>query len=269
MPQQMRRDARKYEQSEGDDERDAIAAQWTRIWMTTGGLIGDPAAVTTRPEFKAMWPRLRALPKGSRVLDGGCGRGEFTVWLTRAGYPTLGIDISHAAIAELQSAYPDAEFAVADIRETGFADQSFDAYFSWGTFEHFEEGLDRVVREAHRLLRPGGLLFVSTPFDNLRSAIHGTLREPWIREPNGPTRFYQWRLTRAELATALMQHGFEIDSVKIILKRHGLQRWIQSALGLDEITTPVKAAARALSPVLPAVVAGHMILAVARRPAKL
>jgi SAM-dependent methyltransferase len=263
----MRRDERPYDETEGHDEIAAIESQWTRIWEQSGGPQGRADRIPRKAEFKIMWPYLQRLPKGSRVLDGGCGLGDWVVWLTQAGSPTVGLDVSRLTISKLQSMFPGMEFAVGDIRETGFADASFDAYFSWGTFEHFEEGFDRVVGEAFRVLKPGGLLFTSMPFVNLRHAFRDILLEPWRLQPQSErTRFYQWRLTRAELAGILSRHGFAVDDVKIIGKRQGLQRFIQHATGLSPTSTFVRGLALVAAPFAPKVLIGHMILAIARKP---
>ena len=214
-----------------------------------------------------MWPYIRRLPKGSRILDGGCGMGDWVLWLTRAGYPTVGLDVSKVTIGKLKQMFPDMEFAVGDIRDTGLPVNSFDAYFSWGTFEHFEEGFGRVVSEAFRILKPGAYLFVSTPFVNLRHAIAGTLLEPWRLPPQTErVRFYQWRLTRAELATILARHGFEVEDVKMIGKRQGIQRWLQGITGIPALSTFARGFAVLAYPFVPKALVAHMILAIARKP---
>ena len=263
----MLRDERAYDDTEGEDEIAAIEAQWTRIWERAGGPQGQYSRIPRKAEFKIMWPYLSKLPKGSRVLDGGCGVGDWVLWLTREGYPTVGLDVSRITIAKLQEMFPDMEFAVGDIRDTGFAEASFDAYFSWGTFEHFEEGFDRVVAEAYRVLKPGGLLFTSMPFVNLRHAIRATLRGRWRGVPpeTERTRFYQWRLTRAELAGILARHGFAVEDVKVIGKRQGLQRWMQQTTGLPATSTLARGLAVLMAPFVPKALIGHMILGIARK----
>jgi hypothetical protein len=110
-------------------------------------------------------------------------------------------------------------------------------------------------------------LFVSTPFDNLRHSIKAVLRAPYRIPPQStPTRFYQWRLTRGELATILARHGFQVDDVKIIHKREGTARWLQHAIGTDPGKKTSRALAAALSLGLPGVLVGHMVLAIARKP---
>jgi len=263
----MRRDERVYDPVEGEEEIAAIEAQWTRIWNDQGGPQGHAERITRREEFRIIRPYIDQLPKGARLFDGGCGVGDWVLWFTRAGYPTVGLDVSKSTIAKLKDMFPDVEFVVGDIRATNFLDASFDAYFSWGTFEHFEEGFDRVVGEAFRILKPGGLLFVSTPFFNLRHAFRDVLRDSWRISPQRvPTRFYQWRLTRGELARVLARGGFAVEDIKIIHKRQGLQRWLQHAFGLDPVRNITKGLAVLLMPFVPKVVIGHMILAIARKP---
>jgi hypothetical protein len=86
-----------------------------------------------------------------------------------------------------------------------------------------------------------------------------TLREPWRLPPQStPARFYQWRLTRGELAAILAWHGCE--NVKIVYKRQGLQRRLQSKFGINSLSFVTKALAALLSPFVPGIVIGHMII---------
>lgn len=254
-------------EAEAGEEIAAIEAQWTRIWQAAGGPQGLVERVPRKEEYGVMAPYVARLPKGARLLDGGCGLGDWTLHFTRAGYPTLGLDISRATVELLQRKFPEARFQAGDIRATGLPDASFDGYFSWGTFEHFQEGLGGCVREAFRILKPDGLLFVSVPFDNVRHSLRSILVDRYRRPPEtARRRFYQWRLTRAELADALAAGGFAVEDVRIIGKRQGVQRLLQHNLGMAPTSLPAKGAAVLLSPFVPAVVVGHMILAVARKP---
>jgi predicted SAM-dependent methyltransferase len=77
-----------------------------------------------------------------------------------------------------------------------------------GAFEHFEEGLGPCLREAHRVLKLRGSLYVTVPFQNWRHTVLGIkgdgCGEPFLK----PKRFYQGRLTRHELADELRLYGF-------------------------------------------------------------
>jgi ubiquinone/menaquinone biosynthesis C-methylase UbiE len=263
----MRRDERTFDVTEGEDEATAIETQWTRLWEGQGGPQGRTERILRREEFKILCPYVQTLPKGARLLDGGCGMGDWVLWFTRAGYPTLGLDLSKVTIGKLKSMFPDMEFAAGDIRATGLPDNSVDVYFSWGTFEHFEEGFDPVVAEAFRVLKPGGMLFTSTPFLNVRHALHDTLIDRWKLPPQTERRrFYQWRLTRGELAKTLSRKGFQVEAVHVIHKRSGLQRWLNQTFGMDGDAKITKGIALLLSPLVPKVLISHMILAVAKKP---
>ncbi len=262
----MRREEQLRDPSDQANELEAIEAQWTSLWESEGRP-GRPERIQRRVELRIMHPYIKTMPKGSRFLDGGCGMGDWVVRFTRAGYPTLGLDVSKLTIGKLKEMFPEMEFAVGDIRDTGLPTSCMDLYFSWGTFEHFEEGFDRVVQEAFRILKPGGPLFISVPFENLRHALHSTLSATWRRQAQpASTRFYQWCLTRNELAAILTRHGFAVEDVKIIHKREGVRRWLHESFGMRIFGTATRGLAFCLAPFLPGVLIGHMIMAIARKP---
>jgi SAM-dependent methyltransferase len=185
----------------------------------------------------------------------------------------VGLDLSVEIIDKLKIRFPACQFVRGDIRQTGFETGSFDAYFSWGAFEHFENGLGDCLSEAHRILRPGGWLFISVPFENWRHILRdaGAL-ERWDEHFDRaagyrqPLRFYQWRLTRPELKRELELHGFRTEMVTPINKLQGVGRWLQWDFRVfRKDTRPYFAARRALAAVMPASYVSHMILAVAER----
>jgi SAM-dependent methyltransferase len=255
--------------SDSGDETAFVEAYWTRIWEQEGGPKGAADKIPRKPEYRIMRPYISRLPNGARLLDGGCGLGDWTLYFSQNEKPTLGLDISRDTVAKLKSLFPDREFAVGDIRDTALPAESFDGYFSWGTFEHFEEGLDRCIAEAFRILKPGGYLFMSVPFDNLRQSLINGFDFKRRAEPNRqPVRFYQWRLTRRELRDCLSFGGFQVLDIRPIHKRQGILRSLHHELGLPYEWTLTKALSVLLTPFLPGMVFSHMIIAVARKPAQ-
>jgi SAM-dependent methyltransferase len=184
-----------------------------------------------------MRPFLDRLAPASRILDGGCGMGEWTAFLANRGFTLVGVDISEHTVRRLKEWFPHLEFVRADLRGTSFESQSFDAYFSWGTFEHFESGLGGCLAEAHRLIKPGGWLFVSVPFHNWRLILRDSRAlERWDPEFDPrtgyrqPHRFYQWRLTKAELRRELELHGFHVQTVTPVVRWRRSCRPVSSAI---------------------------------------
>jgi len=113
---------------------------WTQRWDCVTQLPRSES-VSRSEEYRIIKPFLRRLPSGSRILDGGCGLGAWTVFLANEGFDVVGLDISQRTIKRLNESLPNYQFLCGDIRRTQFGNGSFDGYFSWGTFEHFEQGL--------------------------------------------------------------------------------------------------------------------------------
>ena len=102
-----------------------------------------------------------------RVLDVGCGDGFFLAELDRRGrlsergWELQGIDVSPAVIANAQR-WPYA-FEQANLEQgIPFPDGSFDVVTAGEVIEHVYDP-DRLLRESHRVLRPGGSLLITTP----------------------------------------------------------------------------------------------------------
>lgn len=218
-----------------------------------------------RDEYKVMSPYIRSLPHGSKVLDGGCGAGEWTVFFAKRGLNVTGLDISEKLISKLKEMFPDIKWLRGDLRQTGLAEASMDAVFSWGAFEHFEVGLAPCLTEARRIIKPGGLLFFSVPFANRRQL---KLRSG-DNDVNKPgMRFYQWRFTREDLDVELNRNGWQVLEILPVSQEHGLWRMLKNDYHIDLSFLPTlqRVMLRLLGFVVSADYAAHMVMAVARRP---
>lgn len=137
---------------------------------------------------------VRAGP-GVRILDVACGVGAWTAAALRRGASLVGIDLSPAIVEEARRANPGAEFRVGDAEHLDFADASFDAVTC-----HFGILMlpdpERALREAHRVLRPGGHYALTSWCAIERSDFFRTVRQaiachgdPSIKLPAGPRDF--------------------------------------------------------------------------------
>jgi SAM-dependent methyltransferase len=214
---------------------------WTNMWTTR----------TIEQELEAcdieVPPRdlfLTHIPKSGRIVDAGCGLAKWVIYLQRRGYDIIGIDNNEMAVAKLKEFDPSLRVEFGDILDIHYPDSYFDAYITMGVIEHFEEGPSLVLQEAHRVLKPGGLIFVSVPTVNgvrkvfrwpVRVVLNSLPRLPLMLtklvvrrarkgmgghlagKANSPgtksgrfCHFAEYRYSRAELEGILRAAGFEV-----------------------------------------------------------
>jgi ubiquinone/menaquinone biosynthesis C-methylase UbiE len=96
------------------------------------------------------------------VLDVACGEGYGTAALAAAGARSVtGVDIDPVTCTHAREKY-GIDAKVADATQLPFADRSFDVVVSFETIEHLTNP-ERFIDECYRVLRPNGVLVISTP----------------------------------------------------------------------------------------------------------
>ena len=140
---------------------------------------------------------------GDRALDLGCGEGDFTAELARAGARPVGIDVARAALERAQARHPGLDFRLAPIDgPLPLEDGSFDLVWASEVIEHIADTA-RWLSEARRVLAPGGRLLLTTPaHGRLRVALGGIER---FSEPLGD---HLHLYTRSSLRRLLEEFGF-------------------------------------------------------------
>lgn len=109
-----------------------------------------------------------ALKPDARVLDVGCGTGALLNKLvsTKANRGNrivcYGIDIEEAMLARAIQNYPDMSFQLARSDTIPFDSQSMDVLISCMAYHHFDNK-QGFVKEAARVLKPGGFLYIADP----------------------------------------------------------------------------------------------------------
>jgi len=98
--------------------------------------------------------------RGLRILEVGIGMGaDYLEWL-KAGARATGVDLSAASVERTrqrcQQAGYEPDLRIADAEQLHFPDDSFDVVYSYGVMHH-SPNTEQCVREAWRVLKPGGI----------------------------------------------------------------------------------------------------------------
>lgn len=144
------------------------------------------------------------LGPGARVCDAGCGPCAHTTrLLADCGLDMTGVDISPRCIDLARLEQPAVSFITADIGAMPFEDNSFDGLLAYYAL-HYEPRatLSRILREFHRVLRPGARLLVV--------AKEGS-EEGLIPDPLGSGQQVFWSaMSGDDLSAAIESDGFHI-----------------------------------------------------------
>ena len=199
-----------------------------------------------------------------RLLDFGCGGGNYLRRMADHGWRVTGLDAAVGAVATVQSEL-GLPALVGSLPHPELEPASFDVVTMWHSLEHVHDPL-QTLRDSFRLLIPGGRLVVAVP--NRESFAAWAFGPAWfgLDLPRHLTHF-----TPSTLRTMLHVAGFSVDriewirhadwlrsSAKLACREPGAPRW-QRALRwkpLAKLATIATHAARS----------SDCILAVARRP---
>lgn len=120
--------------------------------------------VTKYPfELAAYLTQRFQISSGSRLLDNGCGRGDFLHGFQKAGMEIYGTDIAEDPNMGEQKTNQNI-FGGIDL-ENGtlpFPDDFFDVIFTKSVIEHIHKP-EKFFRECYRVLKPGGRIIVMVP----------------------------------------------------------------------------------------------------------
>lgn len=96
-----------------------------------------------------------------KILDLGCGRGDFLEVFKSLGFHVAGVDSSKATLEKLSGLY---EVKLCDLKKDKipYSDNSFDLIFSKSVLEHLENPENYFV-EIYRILKPHGRVLILTP----------------------------------------------------------------------------------------------------------
>lgn len=169
---------------------------------------------------------LKFTPRFGKTIEAGCGLGRYVFYLSELGIDIEGVDFSSEAIENLnvwkKKKNFNVEFKTGNILNLDYPDNSLSGYISLGVIEHFIEGPQKALKEAYRVLKPGGIAIITTPnvsFSilnqrirrNVKNLIKSLLGKKILSEP-----FYQYWYKPGKLKRFIEESGF-----KVIINRGG------------------------------------------------
>jgi len=110
--------------------------------------------------FAGVAARLETLVRPGRLLDVGCGYGQFLLACRQRGWQVAGVELGGAACARAREA--GLEVFQGTLEQAAFAEGSFDAVTLWNVLDHLVDPLEEA-RRVLRVLRPGGLFYFRVP----------------------------------------------------------------------------------------------------------
>jgi 2-polyprenyl-3-methyl-5-hydroxy-6-metoxy-1,4-benzoquinol methylase len=177
-----------------------------------------PGAVPERFAQRRDW-LLARIPRGARVLDIGCGAGEFATALREAGATVVGVDVAPEALR--RAAQRDASL---DLR-LWTAGAPLPVEEAWADVAWAGEVLEHVVdlapwlSEVRRALRPRGELLLSTPHHGPGRMLALALSRRRFAEHFEPRGDHVRFFSPATLRELLEDLGFEVLELRPALRR--------------------------------------------------
>ena len=139
---------------------------------------------------------------GGRLLEVGCGGGWKLKFMQDLGWYVEGVDFDPAAVENAKR--KGLQVRIGTLETQGYPDDYFDAVTMSHLIEHVHDPL-LVLRESHRILKPGGRLVLVTP--NIASLGHRLFKASWL-----------------SLDPPRHLHIFAIQSLRPLTQKAGFQR---------------------------------------------
>lgn len=193
-------------------------------------------------------------------LEAGCGLGYWVAALRKHGFNVEGLEYAETLVQLINQVYPELPVRAGNALAIERPEAYYDSYLSFGVVEHRQAGPEPFLREAYRVLKPGGQIFISVPYFDPVRRLKARLR--FFTEPVS-LPFFQYGFSEKEFTQCLRDAGFTIKQVhylfwhRLLLEESRLYRWLSFQRGARLV--------KAMTRLLFAQRTGHMILVVGQK----
>jgi glycosyltransferase involved in cell wall biosynthesis/2-polyprenyl-3-methyl-5-hydroxy-6-metoxy-1,4-benzoquinol methylase len=139
--------------------------------------------------------------ENGRLLEVGCGEGDFLVSAEADGWQVAGVEFSPPACKIAQQRLKNGKVTCGELQQASLASEQFDLCVVSDVIEHVRAPME-FLQEIHRVLKPGGTLFIATPSIDSWSA--RIMRQRWMEFKAEHLTYFN----RQTIQTALFKSGF-------------------------------------------------------------
>jgi len=216
---------------------------WTGVW--SGRNVIDELCL--RDCYGERGFVLKYVPRSGKILEAGSGLGRIVFHLNEMNLDTIGIDFSKKDISQCRAyskklGLEPKKFIYGNILDLPFKNDEISCYLSFGVVEHFIEGPQEPIKEAYRVLRPGGVLLITTPNKYAIHRLYGILRNGLKlqikkslnflkgRKYSPPKEeFWQYWYSKEQLKFFAEEQGFETITIDNFGLKHALDWLLRSS----------------------------------------
>ena len=177
-------------------------------------------------------------PLTGRLLEIGCGQGEFLTLAREAGFEVTGVEFSMDAVERANKKLGDKCVRCGTLEEQKFQDYAFDVIVLFDVIEHVRRPLE-TLHEIKRLIKPDGVIFLVTP--SLDSWSASLMKNEWVEFKIEHLSYFNTRtmelaLHKAGFADTEISPNYKVlrmDYINSHFQAHPVPIYTQAVAGLN------------------------------------
>ena len=196
-----------------EDLYERTRQSWEEIWAGASVEV-ELEVMEQKRTYETLGVYPDYLSREGIILEAGCGLATVIMRLRDMGFNVIGLDYAEQALRVARAYDPSLRLQVGDVHALPYADNSVHGYLSFGVLEHFEHGVGPALREANRVLVPGGTVVLTIPYPNVVHRLVRLKRRLFGQSILTDDDFYESTYTQHQLVAELERTGFEAVLVR-------------------------------------------------------